>query len=101
MPEQASDDAFILLHDAFHYGVSEAIRKALDANARLHDAGYVCTRPRQGDDVTMYAGLRLLRLGDEVAEPDRWLRQAWQALGEVPYYDDPDLLNHDVFLCRF
>jgi predicted O-methyltransferase YrrM len=96
---QAADGGYILLHDSFHYGVSEAIREALEAETRLQDAGYVCNDPAPIGDVTTYAGLRLLRVGSAVVDAWPFVASAWQADGRSAPPRDPDLLNHDVWFC--
>jgi predicted O-methyltransferase YrrM len=58
-----ADGAYVLFHDAFHYGVATAIREAVEGEPRLlHDCGYVCRTARVGSHpYTPYNGFRLLR----------------------------------------
>jgi predicted O-methyltransferase YrrM len=56
-----SDNSYLLLHDAFHYGVTQAVSEALERHPLLHDCGYVCARPAvRGLGVMAYGGFRLL-----------------------------------------
>ena len=50
-----AESAYVLLHDAFHYGVSEAIRETVESSPRLHDCGYVCNQPRPVGDLATHA----------------------------------------------
>lgn len=96
-------DGYILLHDALNFGVSEAIRHAVESNSNLFDCGYVCTKPGMANPLLAYKGLRMLRVGPStVSDPQPILAQAYHAAGKPLPSRDPDLLNHDPFYyCRF
>jgi predicted O-methyltransferase YrrM len=96
----ADEHAFILLHDSFHFGVSEAIREVVEQEPRLHDCGYVCNRPRPVGDLATHAGFRLLRWGPEVVDPLPLVAPMWESLGKVPPHD-PALINHDIYWCQY
>ena len=105
MPTLA-DGAYILFHDAFHYGVATAIGEALDAHPGLVDCGYPCrTANTYSDPLTPYNGFRLLRWTksqpaprsvdvEQVLEP----LYAEQKLPRPPLRRD--VLNHDIWHCR-
>jgi len=91
--------AYILLHDSFHFGVSEAIREALAADQGLIDCGYVCGTPRPVGDLVTHAGFRLLRRGAEVDDPAPLVQPMWESLGKPLPHDRP-LINHDFWYCE-
>lgn len=95
--------AYVLFHDAFNFGVSEAIREVVERDSRLFDCGYVGVTPTTADNLIAYGGLRLLRVGaSAVADPQPFLVQAYQTVGKPAPPQDPDLLNHDpYYYCRF
>lgn len=92
--------AYMLFHDAFNFGVREAIREAVEANDTLYDCGYVCTTPDIQGDLLTYAGFRMLRVGSSVVEPQPLLNKAYHARGKQVPPEDPDLLNHDGWYCQ-
>ena len=59
--QHLAENAYVLFHDAFHYGVHEAIVEAIHGNAHLIDCGYPCSRPATSLPPLAYGGLRLLR----------------------------------------
>ncbi len=93
-------NAYILLHDSFHLGVSRAIAELAAGDARVHDCGYVCNTPRPTGDLLTHAGFRLLRVGAEVVDAEEFVRPAWDAIGKPPPLD-PDLVNHDIYYCQY
>lgn len=94
---------YLLFHDAFHHGVSEAIARMLERHPQLHDCGYPCGKPalNVADSEVAYGGFRMLRLGAKVVEPFDWIEKECVARGNrLPLRSD-DVLNHDkVWLCR-
>ena len=101
-----ADGAYVLFHDAFHYGVATAIREAVDANPGLVDCGYPCRTPNiWADPLTPYNGFRLLRYsGQPVAPRSVDVEQVLDRLyahhqrPRPPYRTD--ILNHDIWYCR-
>lgn len=93
-----SESAYILFHDAFHFGVSEAIRESVERHPQLHDCGYVCSRPRPVGDLLTHAGFRLVRVGAPVVDIEPLVAEVWSEAGKRPPHD-PDLRNHDVWYC--
>ena len=101
-----ADGAYLLFHDAFHYGVATAIKDAIETHPNLVDCGYPCrTANVYADPVTPYNGFRLLRWTaaavaprtvdvEQVVEP----LYAEQKHPRPPLR--PDVLNHDVWHCR-
>jgi len=89
---------YVLFHDAFHFGVSEAIRHAVEADATLHDCGYVCARPRRVGDLLTHAGLRMVRRGPPAVDIAPLVAGVWAEVGRAPPHD-PDLCNHDIWYC--
>jgi predicted O-methyltransferase YrrM len=96
----AAEHAYILLHDSFHFGVSEAIREVVEQEPLLHDCGYVCNRPRPVGDLATHAGFRLLRWGPDIVDPTPLVTPLWQSMGKVPPHDSA-LLNHDIYWCQY
>jgi predicted O-methyltransferase YrrM len=98
-----ADGAYVLFHDAFHYGVATAIREAVEANAALHDCGYPCrTANVTVDPFTPYNGFRLLRYAPagSVVDVEQAVAPAYAAEGrELPPLRR-DVLNHDLWYCR-
>lgn len=89
---------YVLFHDSFHFGVSEAIREAVEKDATLHDCGYVCCRPRRVGDLLTHAGLRLVRRGPAVVDMTPLVSDIWAQAGQTPPHD-PDLRDHDIWYC--
>src|SRR5437868_6197930 len=99
-----SDGAYILFHDAFHYGVATAVREAVEASENLIDCGYPCRTVNPWADATMpYNGFRLLRYA---ATPARSVdvERILDPLYEMERRARPPLrreaLNHDLWYCR-
>jgi predicted O-methyltransferase YrrM len=94
-----ADDAYILFHDAFHYGVSEAIREAVEADPHLHDCGYVCARPRTVGLLLTHGGFRLVRRGTSAIDVGAMVKPVWDSF-DLPVPHDPDLRDHDIYYCE-
>ena len=94
----ATPDAYFLFHDSFHFGVSEAIREAVERHPDLHDCGYVCSRPRRVGDLLTHAGFRLLRRGGAIVDPTPLVAPLWREVNAAPPHD-PALRNHDIWYC--
>jgi predicted O-methyltransferase YrrM len=97
--------AYLLFHDAFHYGVATAVREALEADGRLTDCGYVCrTANTWVDPWTPYNGFRLLRWsaqGEERSvDVERVVGPMYTEAGRVAPPLRRDALNHDLWYCR-
>lgn len=99
-----ADGAYVLFHDAFHYGVATAIREAVESNPGLRDCGYPCRTAVTGvDPWTPYNGFRLLRYDASAArsvDVERMVEPAYAARGHVPPVLRRDSLNHDLWYCR-
>jgi predicted O-methyltransferase YrrM len=101
-----AEGAYLLFHDAFHYGVATAIKEALDAHGGLVDCGYPCrTADPYADPVTPYNGFRLVRWTGEATAP----RSVDVELVVEPLYRDAgrprpplrrEALNHDIWHCK-
>lgn len=97
-----ADGAYVLFHDAFHFGVATAIREALEAHPALHDCGYACRTARiHYDPVTPYNGFRMLRFAAApIADVERVVAPIYAAAGKVPPPFDRDMVDHDCWYCR-
>ena len=101
-----ADGAYLLFHDAFHYGVATGIREAIEAHPNLVDCGYPCrTVNVYADPATPYNGFRLLRWTAAAVAP----RSVDVEQVADPLYAEhgrprpplrPDVLNHDLWHCR-
>lgn len=89
--------AHIALHDAFHPGIREAIRKTLADTPELVDLGFI-TRNIAVTDPVAYAGIRLLRLGS--VDDSEIVTTAYHEVGRERPPDDPALWNYDKFAIR-
>ena len=100
-----ADGAYILFHDAFHYGIATAIREAVESDAHLTDCGYPCrTANIHNDPWTPYNGFRLLRYSAEVnarsVDVERVVEPLYAAAGKPRPALRRDSLNHDGWYCR-
>lgn len=97
-----ADGAYVLFHDAFHYGVATAIREAVEADPRLHDCGYACRTARiHHDPVTPYNGFRLLRFAKSpVVDVVRVVAPIYAAAGKTAPPLNSEMLDHDGWYCR-
>lgn len=98
------DGAYIIFHDAFHYGVATAIKEVVESDPRLTDCGYPCRTAQVGHDpLTPYNGFRLLRFASAVTptvDVEKVVAPAYVAKGVPQPKLDPDALNHDIWYCR-
>jgi predicted O-methyltransferase YrrM len=96
------EGAYIMFHDAFHYGVSSAITEAVEGNSNLHDCGYPCRTPRiEYDSFTPYNGVRLLRYSANSITPAyQIVSPFYQAIGKIAPPVDAKVFNHDQWHCR-
>jgi hypothetical protein len=96
------EGAYILFHDAFHYGVANAISESLGENPLLHDCGYPCRTPRMDyDPLTPYNGVRLLRYsGAGICDAHELVTPFYEAEGNHAPVPGPDVYNHDQWYCR-
>jgi predicted O-methyltransferase YrrM len=99
LPHMAST-GYLLFHDSFHFGVSEAIREAIEADPTLHDCGYVCARPRRVGDLLTHSGFRMVRRGAPVVDMESIVKPVWDEIDRRPPHD-PDLRNHDIYYCEY
>lgn len=90
-------DATIVLHDAFHQGIDQAVAEFLAQNTEFRDAGILSRHPTEGHPVS-YSGLRILRRGrhDFLAE----LKDAHARNGLPEPRLDPELWNYDPYANR-
>ena len=97
-----ADGAYVLFHDAFHFGVATAIREAVAADSRLHDCGYTCRTARvHHDPVTPYNGFRLLRFAaSAVADVAKVVAPIYGRAGKTPPPLTRHMLDHDGWYCR-
>jgi predicted O-methyltransferase YrrM len=97
-----ADGAYLVFHDAFHLGVSEAIREAIEHDNRLHDCGYLSSSVCTDDPLVAYRGIRVVRFANQpVADPGVLIERGYRADGLTPPTPDPDLRNHDGWYCRY
>lgn len=93
-----AEGAYVLMHDAFHFGVSEAARELVEADPDVHDVGYPCNRPRPVGDRVTHAGFRMLRIGRRAVDVEPLVAPTWAAAGQrAPM--SPALVDHDFWYC--
>jgi predicted O-methyltransferase YrrM len=99
-----ADGAYVLFHDAFHYGVATAIREAVESNPGLQDCGYPCRTAVTGADPwTPYNGFRLLRYdasGGRSVDVEQVVAPVYAANRRTRPPLRRDSLNHDLWYCR-
>jgi predicted O-methyltransferase YrrM len=95
-----ADQAYVLFHDSFHFGVSEAIREGIEREPSLVDCGYVCNEPRRVGDLLTHAGFRLLRRGAPTVDMEAIVKPVWDEVDLRPPHD-LDLRNHDIYYCEY
>jgi hypothetical protein len=100
-----ADGAYVLFHDAFHYGIATAIKEAVDSDPRLTDCGYPCRTARiENDPWTPYNGFRLLRFaataGPRTVDVERVVEPIYASAGRAAPPLRRDTLNHDGWYCR-
>ncbi|HEX7355200.1 MAG TPA: CmcI family methyltransferase [Mycobacteriales bacterium] len=93
-----ADGAFVLMHDAFHFGVSEAARELVESDPEVHDVGYPCNRPRRVGERVTHAGFRMLRIGARSVDVAPLVAPTWAEVGLEPPLS-PDLVDHDFWYC--
>ena len=95
------EGAYVMFHDAFHYGVGTAISEAVANHPLLRDCGFLCRTPRLGYDAfTPYNGVRLLRYTTGESDlPEQAVRPFYEAEGKTPPLAVADVLNHDQWYC--
>jgi len=96
------EGAYILFHDAFHYGVASAVKESIAGNSRLHDCGYPCRTPRMDyDQLTPYNGVRLVRYSNtDICDAHQVVAPYYQAEGKIPPPPSPEVSDHDQWFCR-
>lgn len=99
--EHLAENAYVLFHDAFHYGVHEAIVEAIGKNPHLIDCGYPCSRPATSLPPLAYGGLRLLRYTSQaIIDPQPIINLEFEHYHKAVPLRDPTLFNHDEWYCR-
>lgn len=93
-----AEGAFVLMHDAFHFGVSEAARELVERDPQVHDVGYPCNRPRRVGERVTHAGFRMLRVGAPAVDVRPLVEPVWAEVGMTPPLS-PDLVDHDFWYC--
>lgn len=93
-----AEGAFVLMHDAFHFGVSEAARELVESDPDVHDVGYPCNRPRRVGERVTHAGFRMLRIGARAVDVTPLVEPTWAEVGLAPPLS-PDLVDHDFWYC--
>jgi predicted O-methyltransferase YrrM len=96
-----ADGAYVLFHDAFHFGVSKAIAEAVRDLPEFHDCGYVCSKPATKVGLVPMGGFRLLRFEKaRITSPQRYIERTCRAADRpVPEFRE-ELINHDAWYCR-
>lgn len=93
-----AEGAYVLMHDAFHFGVSEAARELVESDPSVHDVGYPCNRPRRVGERVTHAGFRMLRIGRPAVDVAPLVEPTWAVVGQRPPLS-PDLVDHDFWYC--
>jgi predicted O-methyltransferase YrrM len=85
--------AHVLLHDAFHVGIDNAVGKVLKDHAEFVDCGFVTRHAEVGDCPVGYQGLRLIRA--KTLPSQELISRAYARDGYPPPAFTPDLWNWD------
>jgi predicted O-methyltransferase YrrM len=86
--------AYILVHDAYHQGISRAVDHVLVQNADLVDLGFITRNPEMASPVS-YQGLRLIRRGG--VDPESLITAAYKRENIPPMPFDAAFRNFDSF----
>lgn len=96
-----ANGGYLLFHDAFHFGVSEALREALESYPSLSDCGYVCATPSLEQGIIAYGGFRMLRFATSpIVDPQKLIERSGHQSNKPVPQPNRDLLNHDIWYCR-
>ena len=98
-----SDEAYILINNPFHYGVNRAVSDFIEKHSDIFDCGFLTqTVQPKVDPHVAYAGLRLLRHSkNPIADPQPIIERCYHDAGLSPPTPNSDLLNHDIWYCKF
>jgi hypothetical protein len=100
MPFMA-EEGVILLHDAFNYGVHNAIVKFLGENEEVRDCGMPCISPQLDQDPwTPYGGMQMLQIAPKRGSVMKYLENLYVSRGQAVPKFTPDILNHDLWYCK-
>jgi predicted O-methyltransferase YrrM len=96
-----AEGGYILLHDAFNYGVHAATERFLQETGDVRDCGLMSITPKLRDDPwTPYGGLRLLRTIPGESYVMKRIQKCYLAEGLEPPRYAPDIFDHDTWHCR-
>ena len=83
----------ILLHDAFHQGIDQAVAEVLEENPTFTDCGLITRHPSIDDAPVAYQGWRLIRAG--MSNTHEVITEACRRSGRPAPEFSPRLLNWD------
>lgn len=97
-------EAFVLLHDAFHYGVRKGITECVDSVPGLVDCGLVCNAAAVETDPLVdpwltYCGLQLLRYRQRTVPVEEQLTALYRPYAGMEARFGSDILDHNEFAC--
>ncbi|MCM8813801.1 MAG: class I SAM-dependent methyltransferase [Candidatus Omnitrophica bacterium] len=94
-------EGYILLHDAFNYGVHAAIEAFLAEADTVRDCGILSVSPQlQHDPWAAYGWMRLLRMLPPAGYVLRKVHEFYLAAQMPVPPSDPDIWDHDAWYCR-
>lgn len=88
----------ILVHDAYHVGIDQAVSEVLAGHQASVDCGFLTRHPQIKDAPVAYQGLRLIRVGTR--KSDDMISAAYQIAGHRPPSFSRELMNWDYYWNR-
>ncbi len=92
-----ADGAHVVIHDAFHQGVAQAVQQGLEENPEFIDCGFI-TRNATPDVPVAYQGLRLVRKGP--VQTEKLISEIYTRHRQTPPPFSCDVWNYDIHYNR-
>ena len=89
----------LLLHDAFHVRIDQAVTEVLTEHQSLVDCGFLTRFPEITDAPVAYQGLHLIRAGTR--DSHDLIKNSYQIAGHPPPSLSGEFINWDCYLNRY